>query len=210
MPTAPITMEGMSQDVVDFIKALDLDEKPNLLGWSMGGMITLTTAALRGDAINRAVVISGSPGSPASALPHADVLSAFSGNVINAETFLNMSTPIVNSASRQFACDHWYQLLIDEDIPVNATTMSRQFQAMVEYFTMDNLVDSNLGNITIDILMVGGDLDPVVPVQGLRRAATLIPHPWLVIYPNAAHHVAFQYADSFLTLLSNFLTFENY
>lgn len=210
MPTAPITMEGMSQDVVDFIEALDLDEKPNLMGWSMGGMVTLTTAALRGDAINKAVVISGSPGSLASPHPQADVLSAFSGNVIKAEAFLNMSTPIVNNASREFACDHWYQLLIDEDIPVNTTTMSRQYQALLNFFTLDDLVDSNLGKITIDILMVGGDLDPVVPVEGLRRAATLIPHPWLVIYPNAAHHVAFQYADSFLPLLSTFLTFESY
>lgn len=35
----PESMEGMAQDSIDFIKALDL-EKPIICGWSMGGNCT--------------------------------------------------------------------------------------------------------------------------------------------------------------------------
>ncbi|MBX9596975.1 MAG: alpha/beta hydrolase [Burkholderiales bacterium] len=51
-----LSMEGLAQDVIDFIEALELN-KPFLCGWSMGGIIAQALAYERADLISGMVLI---------------------------------------------------------------------------------------------------------------------------------------------------------
>lgn len=55
-----LSMEGLAQDVVDFIEALRLN-KPLLCGWSMGGIIAQALAYERADLISGMVLIACQP-----------------------------------------------------------------------------------------------------------------------------------------------------
>ena len=44
---------GLANDTIEFIQALELAQPPNLLGWSMGGMLSVAMAALHGEQLGK-------------------------------------------------------------------------------------------------------------------------------------------------------------
>ncbi len=60
-PAEMATVEGFADSTVDLMDALGL-EQPDILGWSLGGIITLTLVANYPDMVNRVVLADTSSG----------------------------------------------------------------------------------------------------------------------------------------------------
>lgn len=60
-PEEESTTLGYAESTVELIGALDLDQ-PDILGWSLGGFITLTLATSFPEAVNRVVLADTSTG----------------------------------------------------------------------------------------------------------------------------------------------------
>lgn len=56
-----MSVEGMAEDVLQLIEALEL-ERPNILGWSLGGMVTTALVARHGANVGNVVLTSAVPG----------------------------------------------------------------------------------------------------------------------------------------------------
>jgi pimeloyl-ACP methyl ester carboxylesterase len=52
-PLEPLSIPGLANDTWEFIEALELEEPPNVLGWSMGGMLSVSLAALHGERLGK-------------------------------------------------------------------------------------------------------------------------------------------------------------
>lgn len=76
------------------LQMLDLSQPPNLMGLSMGGMITVAAAALYGSSFSHFVMLSGSAGSTRSNRMDPDIREMLLTNEGPAEDFLNMLFPI--------------------------------------------------------------------------------------------------------------------
>lgn len=92
-PNATLSIESMALDVKNVVEALNLT-KPNLGGVSMGGMITLTSAALHGDTYNRFVVFSGSGGSKHSHRLSREITQVMAGVNVTIQEYLSLFFPI--------------------------------------------------------------------------------------------------------------------
>lgn len=55
-PEEPLSILGMANDTMEFMSALGL-ERPNVLGWSMGGMLALALAATHGADVGDVIVV---------------------------------------------------------------------------------------------------------------------------------------------------------
>ena len=78
-----------------FLQSLDLDMRPNLMGVSMGGFITLTSAALYEDAFENFIMLVTSAGSPNSPPPTDQAQMAFLGGDTSPLELLNTSFPMM-------------------------------------------------------------------------------------------------------------------
>jgi len=59
--TAPTSIEGLAQGLLDFVDALDLSQV-DLLGWSMGGYVVQGASLLRPTLVRRLIVAGSGPG----------------------------------------------------------------------------------------------------------------------------------------------------
>ncbi len=94
---------GMANSTLELINALGLEE-PNLLGWSMGGMVATALAALHGPQVGRVVVVSGSAGGPTSTFPTANALQIVGDPNATALEQASLLFPVETPAGGWEAC----------------------------------------------------------------------------------------------------------
>lgn len=75
-------------------QGLKLVTKPNLLGISMGGFISLTSAALYGDYYGSVIVVGGAAGGPYSKQPSSEVYQKLKDPYLTPAGLLNLSFPL--------------------------------------------------------------------------------------------------------------------
>lgn len=73
----PLTIPLMAESTAGFIKALNLPQKPDLYGWSLGGAVVVAMAALHGGAFRHGVVVNGWAGGGRSFVMPERSLDAF-------------------------------------------------------------------------------------------------------------------------------------
>ncbi|KAK2079370.1 hypothetical protein QBZ16_003061 [Prototheca wickerhamii] len=184
----PLTISRMAEDVVEFVESLDLDMRPNLMGVSMGGFITLTSAALYEDAFENFIMLVTSAGSPSSPPPTDQAQMAFLGGNTSPLELLNTSFPMMYPQAAEAACARYFH-----SVPIGPS------------FFFDSETWDAVPNITSNILLIGGENDVMVPVGGLKDIAMRAQSPWMVVYKHAGHGVLEQYHESIMGHINNFL-----
>jgi pimeloyl-ACP methyl ester carboxylesterase len=196
-----LTIRRMGQDTARFINALHL-RRPDVVGWSMGGMIAQSLAIEYPKQLRRLVLMATAPGDGKATLPDAAALTALSTG--DAAALLpDLFPPDQIEARDNYIAD----LLMRFDLKPIAppAVITAQLAACAQWMTGSDPDGGKIRQLNVRTLVGGGELDGLLPIANDRHLAAVIPHAKLVAYPNAAHGFFFQEAADFVPRLRAFL-----
>ncbi len=195
----PITVPLMATDTVGLIKALRL-RQPALLGWSMGGEIGLTVAALHPGVLGRLVTTGGDTGGPHANAGSPAIQAELNDPATTPTQFLGLIFPPTAGAAKA-AFIQQYLLVPQEN--VSNQTLVRQGQAEAAWYR-DNGTWSRLPSVRIPVLVTNGSLDVVNPPVNARIIASRIRGARTVLFAGAGHAMLFQNWAQFAALVVRF------
>jgi pimeloyl-ACP methyl ester carboxylesterase len=187
----PFSIEAMADQTSALIDTLGLG-KPDVLGWSMGGMIAQALAVLHPAQVRRLVLCATYPGSgqavttPAAELRTASDFPANQASALNAFKAAIAEYPAAPTAS--------------------SGTRGIQVLAMSDWQTGSDAAGRETARISAPTLIADGTDDQLDPVANDRTLASTIPGATLVLYPDAGHAFLFQDWARFAALVNSFLT----
>jgi pimeloyl-ACP methyl ester carboxylesterase len=196
-----LTIRRMGQDTARIIRALHL-RRPDVVGWSMGGMIAQSFAIRYPARLRKLVLMATAPGDGKATLPDAAALTALADG--DETALLNGLFPADQIAARdRYISDLLRRFNLSPIAPPAVVTA--QLSACAQWMTGGDPDGARVGSIKARALVGGGDLDGLLPVANDRHLAAVIPHAKLVAYPDAAHGFFFQDAADFVPRLTAFL-----
>lgn len=199
----PLSVPLMARDTAGLMQALGLRDT-TVVGWSMGGEIAVTMAALRlGSArLGRIVTSGGDAGSRHTVPPPGDLIARLADPQTSTEAALELMFPDTKAgqaAEKRFVAAF---VATPQETP-SQQILDRQARAEQAFLRTD-LVWDRLGRIRVPALITNGELDPGVPVVNARRLARRIPGARLSIYRGASHGMMFQDARRFAREVARF------
>ncbi|MDP9079638.1 MAG: alpha/beta hydrolase [Bacteroidota bacterium] len=201
----PDNIAGMAADAVSFIEALGYN-KVNLMGFSMGGMITQQILLTKPQLVNKVILSStGSKGSDGlSELPKriAEVSSLSPDDQLVHLFFASSAT---SEQSGKLWIARYNKRSINRDPEVTKESDGAQLTAVLGWAQPDADALDQLKTINQPVLIVDGRYDKLVPVTNSFNLFQSLPNARLYLYPNAGHGAIFQYPDDFVHKALEFL-----
>jgi len=191
----PLTIDAMAGQTSALIAALGLG-RPDVLGWSMGGMIAQALAVLHPAQVRRLVLCATYPGTGTAALPSAAAIRAgdiFPAN--QADAFDAFKAAIAE-----------YPAAPATPAAAPAATKLAQTDADVAWWDGADAAGRKTTTTSVPTLIADGADDQLDPVANDHILARLIPRARLVLYPDAGHGFLFQDGTPFASLIESFLT----
>ena len=195
----PDTIPLMADDTVGLIKALGL-RHPALLGWSMGGEIGLTVAALHPGAISALVSSGGDLGGSEAINTPAAVAKELNSPKTTGPQLMDLLFPADATAARTAYIE---QLGLIPPEKVGDETLLRQYQAGQAYGSFEGTWDK-LPDSTIPMLITNGSLDEITPPGNAGIITARAKHAKSVLFPDAGHAMLVQDAGRFVSLVTQF------
>ena len=195
----PDSIPLMADDTVGLIKALDL-RHPTLLGWSMGGEIGLTIAALHPGAISALVTSGGDLGGSHAINAAPAVNEELNSPKTTPRQLLSLLFPATAVPAALAYAD---QLALVPEEKISTQTLLRQYQAELAYESFEQTWDK-LPDSTIPMLVTNGTLDLLNPPGNASIIVKRAKHAKQVLFPNAGHAMLIQDATEFVTLVTQF------
>jgi pimeloyl-ACP methyl ester carboxylesterase len=194
-----LTIRRMADDLASLIRALRL-RRPDVLGWSMGGMIAQSLARTHPSRVRRLVLAATAPGDGRGTLPGADVI----GNLTRPTRASQLLFPPGNdslfaSYTRSLAS---YPGASPAAPPATARA---QLAATARWLVGGDPSGRPLSRLRLPVLVGGGAQDRLLPVANQRYLARALPNARLRIYRDAAHGFLIQHQRSFTRLVDRFL-----
>jgi pimeloyl-ACP methyl ester carboxylesterase len=205
--STPDTFDALADNAAAFVAALGID-RLDVLGFSIGGH-TAQALVLRHPALVRRLVIAGSkPRAGESAGTAADVLDVAGRHEVSTlDDFLYLffaPTPTSQAAGRAF-WERRHSRTAEPDRPTTRQTFEAQVAAIREWGRPHGDPLAELATITAPTLVVNGSNDIMAPTVNSWLMAQHIPDAQLVIYPDAGHGSPFQYPQTFVGHVAEFL-----
>jgi len=197
--SVPDTVPLMADDTVGLIKALGL-QHPALLGWSMGGEIGLTVAALHPGAISALVSTGGDLGGSQAVNTPPAVAEELNSPRTTGPQMLDLLFPADATAARTA---YIQQLGLLPPEKVGDETLLRQYQAGQAYESFEGTWDG-LPDSTVPMLITNGSLDEITPPGNASIIARRAAHAQLVMFPDAGHAMLVQDSGRFVSLVTRF------
>ncbi|MGH2914230.1 MAG: alpha/beta fold hydrolase [Steroidobacteraceae bacterium] len=195
---APITIDAMANQTSALIATLGL-KRPNVLGWSMGSMITQALAVLHPGQVNRLILCAAYPGNGTASPPSRQTLNEFeSGQDTIAFLF----------PADQTAAQHTYLTAISSyptTAPTGADVVKAQGHAIDDWWAGQDRAGTRTATITAPTLITDGTLDRLDPPANSHTLANLIPKAQLTLYPDAGHAFLFGDPTTFERRIKSFL-----
>ena len=199
---APVayTLDDMAADAAGLLQALGV-ERAHIVGASMGGMIAQLVAAdfpERTASLTSIMSSTGNPGLPR-AKPEAmarlntpapnpnENLEAFLDHTVEGAKVMAGTYPVNEKLVRENALSDFRRSYY----PVG---FQRQYAGIMA--SPDRR--PKLKTITAPTVVIHGDVDPLVPVEGGRDTAENIPGAELIIVPGAGHEIPLPVLDVFV------------
>lgn len=206
--TAPATLEGAADIAARVITALALD-RPDILGWSMGGM-TAQILALRHPGAVGKLILAGTnpPGGAPEFAPASEAWLTVAGKpqyVVDDLTFLFFTSTEAGLAAGAASAARISARRPAEEMKATAETVGAQFTALLGFINNEGGWYARLPEIAAPVLVANGDRDAACPAINSVILARAIPGAQLVIYPDAGHGFHFQYAERFAADAATFL-----
>ena len=188
--TATLTIDAMADQTSALIDTLGLG-RPDVLGWSMGGMIAQALAVLHPAQVRRLVLCATFPGI-GSVVPSQAAIrtgSDFPANQVNAYDAFKAAISEYPAAPAP-----------------SAATKTAQAGAVTDWWDGTDAAGRKIARISVPTLIADGTADRLDPVANDHALARLIPRARLVLYPDAGHGFLFQEGTRFASLIESFLT----
>jgi pimeloyl-ACP methyl ester carboxylesterase len=196
-----LTIRRMGQDTARLIKALHL-RRPDVIGWSMGGMIAQSLAIEYPQRLRKLVLMATAPGDGNATLPDADALTTLSSG--DAAALLpDLFPPDQIEARDRYIADLLMRLDLKPIAP--PAVITAQLAASAQWMTGADPDGAKIRQLKARTLVGGGELDRLLPIANQRHLAAVIPHAKLIAYPDAAHGFFFQESADFVPRLTAFL-----
>jgi pimeloyl-ACP methyl ester carboxylesterase len=196
-----LTIRRMAQDTARLIGGLHL-RRPDVVGWSMGGMTAQSFAVNYPKRLRRLVLLATAPGDGKATLPDAATLQDLaSGDA--AKLLARLFPPDQSAARDRYIADILRRFDFNGIAPPAVATA--QLGASATWITGGDPDGAKVAHLRARTLVGGGELDELLPVANQRHLAQLIPHAKLVTYPDAAHAFFFQHEADFVPRLVAFL-----
>jgi pimeloyl-ACP methyl ester carboxylesterase len=187
----PLTIDAMAGQTSALIDTLGLG-RPDVLGWSMGGMIAQALAVLHPAQVRRLVLCATYPGTGAAVPPSQAALQAgsdFPANQVKAYTAFT-------AAISEYSATH----------VASDAAKGGQRIAAADWEDGIDAAGHKISTISVPTLIADGAEDQLDPVANDHILARLIPRARLVFYPDAGHGFLFQDGTPFASLVDSFLT----
>jgi pimeloyl-ACP methyl ester carboxylesterase len=197
--TQPLTIRRMGDNTAKLIDALHL-KRPDVVGWSMGGMIAQSFAVRHPAKLRRLALLATAPGDGKATPPTAEGTSSLT-SAANAGSAL---FPPGQTAAR----DRFFKNLTKRKNPSPSAppaVTQKQLRASGAWLSGQDPDGKRITKLKARTLVGGGQLDQLLPVANQRHLATVIPNAQVKIYPDAAHGFFLQKAKDFVPRLTRFL-----
>jgi pimeloyl-ACP methyl ester carboxylesterase len=197
-PPGPLTIDAMARQTSALIETLRLP-RPDVLGWSMGGMIAQALAVLDPSQVRRLVLCGTFPGTGAT-VPSATVaaLTRLAPRQVESVLFPPNQAKAYNAYAAAIS-------VYPAAAPPSAAVRAAQRRAVMQWWTGRDPAGRRTAAISAPTLIADGSADWVDPVANDRALARLIPAARLVLYPDAAHAFLFQDPTRFAAVIAAFL-----
>ena len=165
--------------------------RPDVLGWSMGGMIAQALAVLHPAQVRRLVLCATYPGT---------------GTVVPSQAAIQSGS--LFPANQASASDAFTAAISEYPAApaVAAATKTAQAGAVTKWWDGTDPAGRKIARISVPTLIADGTDDQLDPVANNHTLARLIPGARLVLYPDAGHGFLFQERTRFAALIESFLT----
>jgi pimeloyl-ACP methyl ester carboxylesterase len=202
----PLTIRRMADTTAGLIARLKL-KRPDVAGWSMGGMIGQSLAVRHPRSLRRLVLLATAPGDGKGAAPYPDALTTLSGGTGDVNALLGLLFPADQAAARErYVADILMRKPFEVAAPARA--VANQTSASGAWLTGQDPDGKRVSKLRLPVLVGGGEQDHLLPVLNQLHLADLIPGAALITYADAAHAFFYQHADDFLPRLNAFLTLK--
>jgi pimeloyl-ACP methyl ester carboxylesterase len=192
-----LTIDAMARQTSALIDTLRLT-RPDVLGWSMGGMIAQALAVLDPSQVRRLVLCATFPGTGLAAIPAQAAQQELTNGDIQAALFP------ANQASAYDA----YVVAVSgypQAPGAPAAVSAAQGAAVSQWWDGNDQAGRQISAISAPTLVADGTADALDPLANDRALARLIPGAKLVLYPDAGHAFLFQDATQFAAAVESFL-----
>jgi len=188
--TATLTIDAMANQTSALIDTLGLG-RPDILGWSMGGMIAQALAVLHRAQVHRLILCATYPGTGTVVPSQAAIQSGslFPANQVKANGAFTAAISEYPAAPA-----------------VAAATKTAQAGAVTKWWDGTDAAGRKITRISVPTLIADGTDDQLDPVANDHTLARLIPTSRLALYPDAGHGFLFQEGARFASLTESFLT----
>jgi len=199
------SMEQMADDAITFIKAMGY-KQVDLLGFSMGGMISQEIVLKEPQLVRRLILAGTGPAggvgiSTVAGVANVDLFRATVTGQDPKQFLFFTRTPNGIAAGKAFLA-RLNERSQDRDKEVTVGAYMAQLQALKAW---GDKASADLSVVRQPTLIANGDDDRMVPTSNSRDLAQRIPNSTLVIYPDAGHGGIFQYHDEFVSTALAFL-----
>jgi pimeloyl-ACP methyl ester carboxylesterase len=197
---APLTIDAMADQTSALIDSLGL-RKPDVLGWSMGGMIAQALAIRHPTQVRRLVLCATFPGTGKVVQPSQAAINALSSTnpkAVAADLF--PTNPAAAAAAFRTAIAGYPSASAP-----SAAVIAAQATAIKQWWDDADPTAARAAEIPAPTLVADGTLDRLDPVVNSHALAKLIPGSKLVLYPDAGHAFLFQDQMVFIPAIESFL-----
>jgi 3-oxoadipate enol-lactonase len=199
VPPGPYSMDELGSDLVALLDRLEI-ERASLCGLSIGGMISMWTAAHAPERVQRVVLCCTSArlGPPESWHERAAVVRADGVNAVADAVLGRWFTPAFREAHPE---------VIEGMRQILAATPREGYAGCCEAIAAMDLT-GDLPSISAPTLVLAGEHDPSTPPEHGRRIAELIPGAVFELVSNAAHLASVEREEETTAMILRFLSHE--
>jgi pimeloyl-ACP methyl ester carboxylesterase len=194
-----LSIRGMADTTAGLIRKLRL-RRPDIAGWSMGGMITQSLLVRHPKLVRRAVLMATTPGDGFLAPPQPDALASLAGGGVVSLLF---GSGAPDTAPADYVADIAQRRGFAPT--TTAEVRAQQIAASGEWLGGRDPDGARIGRLRLPVLIGGGREDPVLPIGNQIHIARTIKRAQYVEYPTAAHGFFIQEAEDFVPLMLDFL-----
>ncbi|MFW9777759.1 MAG: alpha/beta fold hydrolase [Candidatus Heimdallarchaeota archaeon] len=202
-PEVPYSLLDMAKDAIGLLDALNI-ESAHLVGASMGGMIAQMIAIHFPNRVRTLTSIMSTTGNPELPQPEPEVFGILVNKPPdNRDGYIEYSVEIWNLLNGPF------YPLDEELVRMRAAKIfdrsyypwgtGRQLAAVITSGNRNEL----LKKVDIPTLIIHGEIDPLVPVEGGKETAAMIPNSKLLIIEGMGHNIPLQVAPQIIEAISD-------
>ncbi len=196
---APLTIDEMASQTSALITALRLN-RPDVLGYSMGGMIAQALAVLHPAQVRRLVLCATFPGTGTVIPPQARINALTSGSTAQVRAVLYPANQVL-----AFDAASAGSSVYPAAASASAAVIAAQGQASLAWFHGRDRAGRLTGQISVPTLVADGTDDQLDAVANDRAIADRIQGAKLLLYPDAGHGFLFQEGTPFAVEVGSFL-----